>query len=91
MGSSTDRYTCLGSLYDEETGSYLLSFLVAGGFIAFSGVICLPLARLSDWENRGKRETVFKLDIQASGAAEDAGNPEAGRSAGRSGELEISV
>ena len=40
----------LGTIFDA-TGSYAVSFVIAGSFITFSGVICLPLRRIARWEN----------------------------------------
>jgi len=39
-----------GTIFDV-TGSYMISFMIAGIFITFSGIICLPLRRISKWEN----------------------------------------
>lgn len=38
-----------GTIFDV-TGSYTVSFIIAGAFIALSGVICLPLRRIAAWE-----------------------------------------
>ena len=44
-----------GTIFDA-TGSYTVSFIIAGSFIAFSGAICLPLRRISQWENSKQPE-----------------------------------
>jgi len=36
----------------EGTGSYTIPFIVAGGFLAFSGAMCYPLNVIKDWEER---------------------------------------
>ena len=39
-----------GAIFDA-TGSYTTSFMVSGGLIAVAGLICLPVRRISQWEN----------------------------------------
>jgi len=36
----------------DITGSYTLSFVLAGVCIALAGTICLPIRRIAQWENR---------------------------------------
>ena len=44
-----------GAIFDA-TGSYTTSFMVSGGLIAVAGVICLPVRRISEWENSRNNE-----------------------------------
>jgi predicted membrane channel-forming protein YqfA (hemolysin III family) len=41
----------LGFLF-EGTGSYTIPFLVAGGFLVISGVMCYPLNIVKNWEDQ---------------------------------------
>ncbi|XP_045207405.1 monocarboxylate transporter 13-like isoform X3 [Mercenaria mercenaria] len=55
-----------GALFDA-TGNYLASFYLAGVVICLSGLICLPLRRLSRWEKARedkKMEDQKKNDIE---------------------------
>jgi len=40
----------------DATGDYRASFYLAGMVIALSGIICLPLRRVSRWEKRKQME-----------------------------------
>ncbi|XP_045207404.2 monocarboxylate transporter 13-like isoform X2 [Mercenaria mercenaria] len=56
----------IGALFDA-TGNYLASFYLAGVVICLSGLICLPLRRLSRWEKARedkKMEDQKKNDIE---------------------------
>ena len=56
--------TCMTGLLFDLTGSYDDSFFVAGSLIAVSGIMCLPLKRLSEWEtNRSIRRRHDRLSV----------------------------
>ena len=54
-----------GALSDA-TGDYKASFYLAGGVIALSGLICIPLRRISRWEKKRNQEqqTLNDLDTE---------------------------
>ncbi|KAL4229058.1 hypothetical protein ACF0H5_012096 [Mactra antiquata] len=55
-----------GALFDL-TGNYMASFYLAGSVICISGLICLPLRRLSRWEkarNERKKERANMADVE---------------------------
>lgn len=53
-----------GALFDA-TGNYLASFYLAGVVILLSGLICLPLRRISRWEKeREEKKGKIKGDTE---------------------------
>ena len=54
-----------GALSDA-TGDYRASFYLAGSVIALSGIICIPLRRISRWERKKqeKEQTLNDLDTE---------------------------
>ena len=55
----------LGALSDA-TGDYKASFYLAGSVIAVSGLICIPLRRISRWERQRneKQQALNDLDTE---------------------------
>lgn len=51
-----------GAIFDA-TGSYTLSFVVSGVLIGLSGILCLPVRRLSQWENGNKATVCDEVPI----------------------------
>ncbi|XP_074652647.1 monocarboxylate transporter 12-B-like isoform X2 [Tubulanus polymorphus] len=54
QGIATIVGTPLAGAFKDVTGSYDITFYLAGGMISMSGLMCLPLRRLNAWENRQK-------------------------------------
>ena len=54
-----------GALSDA-TGDYRASFYLAGSVIALSGIICIPLRRISRWERKrqANKQTLNDLDTE---------------------------
>jgi len=55
-----------GALFDI-TGDYQASFYLSGAVIAISGLLCLPLRRISRWEARRKKTDKPSLDKRQNG------------------------
>ncbi|KAG7202991.1 hypothetical protein KM043_010123 [Ampulex compressa] len=55
QGVAASIGTPLAGAFMDATGSYDASFYLSGSLILFSAVICYPLKRINDWENREQK------------------------------------
>ena len=68
-----------GWMYDV-TGSFNVSFYVAGTTIALAGVICLPLRRVAKWYNNYKRQYMLKEKSKKKNSKEDLSKKKSSKS-----------
>ena len=52
----------VGAFYDY-TGSYDASFYLSGSLMLFSALICYPLKRINQWENKKTAENQQHLKL----------------------------
>lgn len=66
QGLSTFIGSPIAGALSDATGDYKASFYLAGGVIALSGIICIPLRRISQWERRRSenQQTLNDLDTE---------------------------
>lgn len=66
QGLSTFIGSPIAGALSDATGDYRASFYLAGSVIAISGVMCIPLRRISHWERKRneKKQTLNDLDAE---------------------------
>lgn len=62
-------YVFAGFIFDV-TNSYATSFIASGGLIAAGGLLCMPIRKIAQWEERRMNGmTATSMDIENMGSA----------------------